>query len=108
MYATKYKRNKIDNPKKFQNEFEAFKKRIGKHKVWFYALDEKRQWDVLFYWKKEKFFSKGARINRKRGVREMNQGLSLNLFLHSIRKAPKFYVTKQRLRQSALEHLINN
>ena len=88
-------RDKIDNPKKFQNEFESFKERLGKHSVWFHALDDKRQWDLLFLWKEHKYRLK------KSGVEP-----SLRKFLWENRKRGKFFVNKQRLRESALNQII--
>ncbi len=88
-------REKIDNPKKFQNEFESFKNKIGKHSVWFMALDEKRQWDLLFLWKQHKFKCK-----------KLNTTTSLRIFLYEKKKKGKFFVSKQKLRESTLNHLI--
>jgi hypothetical protein len=95
MFSRKQKTEKIDNPKKFQNEFESFKDKLGKHSVWFYALDNKRQWDLLFLWKQHKFLCK------KGGVEP-----SLRKFLWEKRKRGRFFVSKQKIRESALNQII--
>lgn len=84
-----------DNSKKFQNEFEAFTKRLGKHSAWFNALDKKKQWDLLFLWK-----------NYKWTCSKNNQSISLKKFLRNIKSYRKFYVSIQRLRESALNSIL--
>jgi hypothetical protein len=86
----------VENPKKFQNEFEAFSKRMGKHSAWFSALDSKKQWNLLFLWKKHKW------MKNKGG-----QSISLKKFLQDVKKTRKFYVPIQRLRESTLNKLLN-
>ena len=88
--------SKIDNPQKFQNEFESFKKRMGKHSCWFNALDTKKQWDLLFLWKKQKHLAKIAKDQ-----------VSLRKFLYVKRKSKQFFVSRQKLRESALNNLFN-
>jgi hypothetical protein len=88
--------SKIDNPQKFQNEFESFKKRMGKHSSWFNALDTKKQWDFLFLWKKQKHIAKST-----------NTQVSLKKFLYTKRKSRQFFVSTQKLRESALNNLFN-
>ena len=88
--------SKIDNPQKFQNEFESFKKRMGKHSSWFNALDTKKQWDLLFLWKKQKHFAKGTKDQ-----------VSLRKFLYEKRKSRQFFVSTQKLRESTLNNLFN-
>ncbi len=88
-------REPIVNPKKFQNEFESFKNKIGKHSAWFMALDEKRQWDLLFLWKEHKYKCK-----------KINTEPSLRQFLCSKKQKGKFFVSKQKLRESTLNQLI--
>ena len=91
-----YDYDKIDNPRKFQNEFESFKSRVGKHTPWFDALSSKNQWDLLFLWKKKKYFAK-----------ENKNQVSLRKFLYEMRNKRKFFVSKQKLRESALNNLFN-
>jgi hypothetical protein len=87
---------KVDNPQKFQNEFESFRKRIGKNSSWFNALDTKKQWDLLFLWKKKKYTAKST-----------NTKVSLNKFLYEKRKSRQFFVSTQKLRESTLNNLFN-
>jgi hypothetical protein len=84
-----------DNPKKFQNEFEALKRRLGKHSAWFNALDKKKQWDLLFLWKNHKWICS-----------KTNKSVSLKNFLREIRTKHKFYVPIQRLRESTLNSIL--
>ncbi len=86
----------VSNPKKYQNEFESFKKKMGKHSAWFMALDEKRQWDLLFLWKQHKF--KCKKIN--------NVEPSLRGFICERKQKGKFFVSRQKLRESTLNQLI--
>jgi hypothetical protein len=86
----------VENSKKLKNEFEAFSKRMGKHSAWFSALDSKKQWDLLFLWKKHKWL-------KKKGA----QSISLKKFLQDVKKTRKFYVPIQRLRESTLNKLLN-
>jgi hypothetical protein len=88
-------REPIVNPKKFQNEFESFKNRMGKHSAWFMALDEKRQWDLLFLWKEHKYKCKKTNIDP-----------SLRGFICERKQKGKFFVSKQKLRESTLNQLI--
>lgn len=84
-----------DNPKKFQNEFEAFSKRLGKHSAWFNALDKKKQWDLLFLWKKHKW-----------NCSRQKRSISLKNFLREIKTKRKFYVPIQKLRESTLNSIL--
>lgn len=89
------RKKKIDNPLKFQNEFESFKKRLGKHTAWFLALHPNIQWDLLFLWKKYKWKS-----------RVSGKDYSLRHFLYEKRQKGKFFVSKQKLRESTINQLI--
>ena len=91
-------RKKIENPKKFQREFQSFVKRLSgnKHEIWFLSLDPKKQWDLLFEWKSCKYHAK--KNNQK--------SLSFKKFIHSIKFRRKFHVSKQKLRESALNKII--
>jgi hypothetical protein len=87
---------KVENAKKFQNEFESFKSRLGKHSVWFNALDDKRKWDLLFLWKKHKFKCK-----------QIGVSTSIKIFLWEKRSRGRFFVSKQKIRESAINTLIS-
>lgn len=90
---------KVENPKKFQREFQSFVKKLSgnKHEVWFLSLDTKKQWDLLFEWKSYKYH-----------VKKSNQkSVSFKKFIHSMRLRRKFRVSKQRLRESALNKIID-
>jgi hypothetical protein len=95
MLIPNIKEESEDNPKKFQNEFKAFNKRLGKHSAWFVALDNKKQWDLLFLWK-----------NYKWTCSKNNQSISLKKFLRNIKSYRKFYVSIQRLRESTLNSIL--
>lgn len=86
----------IDNPQKFKNEFESFKRRLGKHSYWFDALENKKQWDLLFAWKRQKHLAKTTKTQ-----------VSLKKFLYEKRKSRQFFISKQKLRESALNNLFN-
>jgi hypothetical protein len=85
----------VKNPKKYQNEFESFKNKMGKHSAWFMALDERRQWDLLFLWKEHKFKCKRSNLEP-----------SLRVFIYEKKQKGKFFVSKQKLRESTLNQLI--
>ena len=87
--------NKVVNPKKHQNEFESFKKKLGKHSSWFHALDERRQWDLLFLWK-----------NHKWKCKKTGEQPSLRNFIYEKKQKGRFFVSRQRLRESTLNQLI--
>ena len=87
---------RIKNPQKFQNEFESFRKRMGKHSSWFNALDTRKQWDLLFLWKKQKHLAKTTK-----------EQVSLRKFLYGKRKSRQFFVSTQKLRESTLNNLFN-
>jgi hypothetical protein len=87
----------IDNPQKYKNEFESFKRKLGKHKYWFESLELKKQWDLLFIWKKQKYFYQNTKNNQ----------VSLRKFLYEKRNSIRFFVSKERLRESALNNLFN-
>lgn len=87
--------DKVINPQKYQNEFESFKKRLGKNTSWFLALDEKRQWDLLFLWKTHKWKCK-----------KTGEQPSLRNFIYEKKQKGKFFVSRQRLRESTLNQLI--
>lgn len=81
----------------YQKEFESFKRRIGKFSFWFDSLDSKKQWDLLFLWKKHKWNNLNAEDNSP----------SLKKFLHRKMKSPKFWVSTQKIREKKLNNLIN-
>jgi hypothetical protein len=85
---------KIDNPKKFQNEMDSFRNRLGKHITWFNALHKDLQWELMFTWKKFKFMNKST------------QSISFKKFIYLKQKSAKFFISKQRLRESNLNELI--
>ena len=85
----------VSNPKKYQNEFNSFKNKMGKHSAWFIALDEKRQWDLLFLWKEHKFKCKKSNLEP-----------SLRVFIYEKKQKGKFFVSRQKLRESTLNQLI--
>lgn len=91
----------INNPQKYKNEFESFKRKLGKHKYWFESLGIKKQWDLLFIWKKEKYFYQNT-------LQTKNNQVSLKKFLYEKRNSRQFFVPKERLRESALNNLFNN
>jgi hypothetical protein len=88
-------RHKVENNKKFQREFESLQKRFtgGKNEIWFLALDERRKWDLLFLWKRHKYVYK-------------NENISFKKFIYSLKNARKFRVSTQRLREAALNKII--
>ena len=88
-------RKKIDNPSKFQNEFESFKKRLGKHLFWFLSLDTKKQWDLMFMWKSHKW-----------KCLKKNESPSLRNFLYDRKSKSRFFVSKQKLRETTINQLI--
>jgi len=91
-------KKKVENPKKFQNEFASFCKRFfeNQHEVWFLSLDEKKQWDLLFEWKKYKYFSK-----------KKNSSPSFKKFVDKAKSRKKFSVSKQKLREITLNKIID-
>jgi hypothetical protein len=92
-------RHKIKNPQKFQNEFKSFKKKLGKYSIWFNSLESHLQWDLLFMWKSFKYHHSQKNIS--------DSDPSLRNFLFQTRqKHKKFYVSKQKLREIALNELI--
>lgn len=92
-----WSKNRVDNPKKFQHEYDSFcKKFLGnKHEVWFLSLDEKKRWDLLFEWKKYKYFS-----------RKKNSTPSFKKFVDVTKLKRKYRVSKQKLREIALNKII--
>lgn len=86
------RRQKINNPGKFNNEFDSFKKKVGKHAVWFESLNSKKQWDLMFEWKKFKFKNKSTPI-------------SLSKFLFACKKTRRFSVSPQKLRDTTINKL---
>lgn len=88
-------RKRIVNPQKFQNEFESFKKKLGKNIYWFLSLDNKLQWDLLFLWK-----------NYKWKCEERGDSISLRNFIYLKKNKGKFFVSKQKLRETTLNQLI--
>jgi hypothetical protein len=81
--------------KSVTNDCLAFKNRMGKHSAWFMALDEKRQWDLLFLWKEHKYKCK-----------RINVDPSLRGFICEKKQKGKFFVSRQKLRESTLNQLI--
>jgi hypothetical protein len=95
-YSRREEYSKVENPRKFQREFESFKKKFvgSKNEIWFDSLDERRQWDLLFIWKKHKY------SNRNKS------GISFKKLIYSIKQSRKFKVSTQRLREVALNKII--
>lgn len=92
-----WSKNKVDNPKKFQHEFASFCRKFHecKHEVWFLSLDEQKRWDLLFDWKKYKYSSK-----------KKNFIPSFKKFLDFTKSKRKYRVSKQKLREIALNKII--
>jgi hypothetical protein len=80
----------------YQKEFQSFKKRMGKFSFWFNSLDDKRQWDLIFLWKKHKWNNSF----------EIDNTSSLKKFLHRKMKSPKYWVSTQKIREQKLNNLI--
>ena len=99
MYSSPFwSKQKIDNPRKFQREFEAFEKKFlcNKHEIWFLSLEDKQKWDLLFEWKKHKHY-----------VKKQNTSVSFKKFIYNIKSKRKFRVSKQKLREVTLNKIIN-
>lgn len=88
---------KTDNPEKFRKEFNSFSKKFinTKHEIWFFSLSNSRQWDLLFGWKKFKFYQK-----------KKNSTPSFKKFVYFMKTNRKFWVSKQKLREATLNKII--
>lgn len=86
----------MNNWKKLQRELKSLEKKLGKHSIWFQSLDSNRKWELLILWKNHKWILKSHGFEP-----------SLRKFLHDKRRAPRFRVSKQRLRETTLNQIIN-
>lgn len=86
-----------NNSIRYKKEFISFTNKIGKHKIWFESLSEKKQWDLLFMWKKYKWDCN----SKKRSI-------SIKKFLIEMKNHRRFKVPVTILRENKLKELLKD
>lgn len=121
-----YYSNKEKRKRKHEKELNTLRNKMGPNLVWFNSLSRGKQFDILFLWKKEKYKNKltkpeykliSQRVpidpsrpwGKKRIVKKMilKYPASLKHFLISCRANPMFSPTKERVRETTIEILLN-
>ena len=86
------------NPRKIQNEFESFTKRLlaSKHGFWFEVLDSHRKFRLFLLWKQ-----------KKHEYSEKKKPISFHKFMFNQRKTKKFHVPSALIRDAAINKILN-
>ena len=89
---------KTDKSFRLQDEFTSFKEKVSssKHAFWFDLLHKNKKWQLFLRWKLFKF-----------GLKKKNQAPSLKRYIFEIRKHKGWSVSPDRLRESALNKILN-
>jgi hypothetical protein len=92
------KRQKAD-PKKIQNEFESFTKKMlaSKHGFWFEVLNSDRKFRLFILWKQKKHEYK---VDKQKPI-------SFNKFIFKQRQTKKFHVPLSILRYAQINKILN-
>ena len=115
----KSRRKRIKEMKSFRN------KMSGSNLIWFNSLSETAQYDLLFEWKKEKYFKRdikatevdfisnriltGSGFNMKairKKVKSLTYPANIKHFFIKSRKFRKYMVSKSNLRNTAIDLLL--
>lgn len=94
---------------KINKELKSFKNKLyGNNKIWFYSLPTKKQYDILFIWKYEKYNNKLTEplIKKVRGRIIKKYPVNIKYFLERIKAIPRFKVNKNKLRETIISNII--
>ena len=110
--------DKEKKKRQHQKELNSFRNKMGTHIVWFDALANNRQYDLLFLWKREKHNrkditeptkSKYAYGNpyRLNCLTYIKYPASIKYFLETYLKDSRFQPSKVRIREASLNLILN-
>lgn len=105
-----------------EKELNSFRNKMGKHIVWFDSLSKTKQYDLLFGWKREKSSNKLQAPEEKTILRPTYVGYrrkmvkqkitsypaSLKHFIAKCRVNPQFQPHRTKVRNAAIDLLLNN
>ena len=102
------------NKDKIEKEFKSFKNKFhGQNKIWFDALTEKKQLDLLYDWKEYKWRNK----DNKRSTKTISNGYSsvkiisyppsFKYFIIGCKSTWKYRVKKEDIRDKTIDFLLN-
>jgi hypothetical protein len=114
--------NREKKRRQHSKELNSFRNKMGKHIVWFDSLSTTKQYDLLFGWKREKKTNKLQSPEEKTILRPTYVGYrrkmvkqkitsypaSLKHFIIKCRMNPNFQPHKTRVRDAAIDILLNN
>ncbi len=114
--------NLTDNEKKkrqHEKELKSLRNKMGKNLVWFDSLSKRKQYDVLFLWKKNKYknyLKKPSTRYVKRYsyikggysiIKVIDYPPNLKHFISELKLKGKFRVSKSRFRDSVIDLILN-
>ena len=111
--------DKEKKSKQYEKELKSLRNKMGSNLVWFDSLGRKRQYDVLFLWKKRKATNKLTKpeykwisvpswINKQRILKVATYPPSLKHFIREIKKQYKFKTNTKFARNAAIDILLNS
>jgi hypothetical protein len=116
--------DKEKKKRQHEKELKSLRNKMGSSIVWFDALTKEQQYDLLFYWKREKFKNKRTKpekkILKKRfsgfvNGRYTTQWKSIEVFSYPTNfkyfikeMKPRFSVSIKKMREAQLRHLLEN
>jgi hypothetical protein len=119
--------NKEKSRRKSEKELNSLRNKMGSNIVWFDSLSKRKQFDILFGWKRTKHMNKRTKPEyvevakrvpidpqrpwgRKKVVKvmELRYPPSLKHFIATCRKNPSLQPRIQNIRQSTIDILLNS
>lgn len=105
---------KTKTNKKHKKELNSFRNKMGSNLIWFNSLSTQKQYDLLFFWKQEKWREKnGGRpkfiLTWRSGkrTRTINPPLKFKHWIDSWKFTRKFSTPKNKIRNSAIDIILN-
>jgi hypothetical protein len=107
-----------------EKELSALRNKMGKNIIWFDALNKAQQYDLLYYWKREKYHNaiktpqkktlykkvSGFVNGRYQVIRKEIELISYPAnFKHFLKEMkPRFSVSVTKMREARLQHLLKD
>lgn len=85
-----------------EKELKSFKNKLGSNIVWFDSLSKRKQYDILFRWKSEKYIKKNVTVPK----RSLSYKLS-KIYPANIKHYRRYKPSIVDLRQTTIDLLLN-
>ena len=99
-----------DKKNQHKKELNSLRNKMGSNIIWFDSLTVKRQYDVLFLWKREKYSNtlESVEILKIRGITIKKFPVSLKHFLKKIKKMDRFKPLISNIRDTKSDFILKN